>query len=70
MTILFYIYSFIVSLLLFREDFEIVFSGPQKNSTIFQLIAESFLIVCNEYCRVNAESSHIRLLSSEFHAFR
>ena len=72
MTILFYIYSFVVSLLLFREDFEVAFGGLQKNTTIFELTAKSFLIVCNEYCRVNshAESFHIRLLYSEFHAFR
>ena len=72
-TILFYIYNFVVLLvyLLFRGDVEIVFNGIKKNASVFEITAKSFLTMCNEFCRVNSHTnvSHIKLLSSEFHAF-
>ena len=34
----------------FRRDFGIVFGGLKTIRTVFELTAESFLKVCNEYC--------------------
>ena len=68
--LLLYINNFLY--LYFRGNFEIVFGGLQTKLTIFELTAESFLIMCNEYCRVNshAKSSHIKLLSCELFFIR
>ena len=72
-TILFYIYNLVVSFcyLFFSGDFEIIFRSVQKNTTIFELTAESFLTVCSEFCRVNSHTnlSYVKMLYSEFHAF-